>query len=60
MAVVSVGQDPPTKADACALCEVLWLDGLELAGLARAPLEGEDLVARALSVLTSDQMQPAL
>jgi Zn-finger nucleic acid-binding protein len=60
MAVVSAGQDPVVKADACVRCEVLWLDALEIAGLAPTPLEDEDLVARAVSLLRSDEMQPAL
>jgi Zn-finger nucleic acid-binding protein len=59
MAVVSVGEDA-VKADACALCEVLWLDGLEVAGLSPTPPDREDLVALALTLLSSDQMQPAL
>jgi hypothetical protein len=59
MAVVSVGEDA-VKGDACPLCEVLWLDGLEVAGLSQTPPDGEDLVALALTVLRSDQMQPAL
>jgi Zn-finger nucleic acid-binding protein len=58
MAVVSLGA---VKADACALCEVLWLDRLELTGLPEGQPDGEELLARARQLLTSsDQMQPAL
>ena len=55
-----LSEQDAVKADACALCEVLWLDGLEVAGLSHTPPDREDLVALALTLLSSDQMQPAL
>ena len=66
MAVVLVEGDPPVKADVCAMCEVLWFDGLEIAGLPAGQSGPEQLAETALAhpviaaLLRSDQMQPAL